>query len=118
MRSRSLCFGSFAVTMLMLAVGGGRACAADEPPGFVLESGLKVCLVPLRGERKVVVLLAVRAGFFDEPPGLPHLAHVAEHLVVFGSPAGSEEAQVVRRWYEQGQVNGETLPGWMYFDLH
>src|SRR3954470_6004711 len=118
MRPRSFCFGSFAVTMLMLAFGGCLAIAADEPSGFVLDNGLKVRLVPLRGEKKVVVLLAVRAGFFDEPPGLPHLAHVAEHLVVFGSPAGSEEAEVVRGWYEQGRVNAETLPGWMYFDLH
>ena len=118
MRSRSRCFSLVAATMLMLAGAGGRTCADDEPSGFVLEGGLKVRLIPLRGEKKVVVLLAVRAGFFDEPPGLPHLAHVAEHLVVFGSPAESEEAEVVRGWYEQGRVNAEALPGWMYFDLH
>src|SRR3954468_21349871 len=104
MRSRTLRFRPLTAAMLMLAVGGGRACAADEPSGFVLDNGLKVRLVPLRGEKKVVVLPAVRAGFFDERPGLPHLAHVAEHLVVFGSPAGSEEAEVVRGWYEQGRV--------------
>src|SRR5690349_19645422 len=104
MRSRSLCSSLFVATMLMLAVGGDLA-RAEEPSGFALDNGLRGRLVPLRGESKVVVLLAVRAGFFDEPPGLPHLAHVAEHLVVFGAPAGSDEADIVRRWYEAGRVN-------------
>jgi zinc protease len=45
------------------------------------------------------------------------LAHVTEHLVVFGAPDGSDEARDAERWFRAGRANGETLPGWMYFDV-
>jgi zinc protease len=85
---------------------------------FTLANGLRVRLVPAHDEPKVVVLLGVRAGFFDEPAGVPHVAHVTEHLVVFGARPGSEEQKAVARWYAAGQANAETLADFMYFDLH
>lgn len=92
--------------------------AADKASDFTLDNGLRVRLVPLEGEKEVFVILGVRAGFFEEPAGVPHLAHITEHLIVFGSPAGSDEEKAADRWYREGRSNGETLPGWMYFDLH
>src|SRR5262249_16348685 len=53
-----------------------------------------------------------------EPAGVPHLAHVTEHLTVFDLPPGSDEARAVARWSAQGKANGETLADFMYFDLH
>ena len=91
--------------------------AVDEPTSYALDNGLLVRLVPLQDEKRVALILAVRAGFFNEPAGFPHLAHVTEHLVVFGLPAESEEKQATERWFHEGHANGETLPGWMYFDL-
>ena len=91
--------------------------AADEACTYTLENGLIVRLVPLQREKRVSLILGVRAGFFSEPTGFPHLAHVTEHLVVFGLPAQSEEKQAAERWFQEGRANGETLPGWMYFDL-
>ncbi len=91
--------------------------ASEDPISYVLGNGLMVRLVPIAGETRVVVILGVRAGIDAEPAGLPHLAHVAEHLVVFGLPDGSEEKQAAERWFKGGRANGETLPGWMYFDL-
>jgi secreted Zn-dependent insulinase-like peptidase len=117
MRTRSLPFGLMGVVVLTLATCGAEAPAADEPTSFSLENGLRVRLVPLEGEERVFVILAVQAGFLDEPAGLPHLAHVTEHLVVFGAPGGSDEAEATERWFRAGRANGETLPGWMYFDL-
>ncbi|MGE3820412.1 MAG: M16 family metallopeptidase, partial [Isosphaeraceae bacterium] len=83
----------------------------------VLANGLRVSIVPVRGEKDGMVILAIRAGFFDEPAGIPHLAHVVEHAVVFGFKEDSEEARDADRWFREGRANGETLPGWMYFDL-
>ena len=96
----------------------GLGTRGDQPTDFTLPNGLRVRLVPVAGEKKVAVLLGVRAGFFDEPAGLPHLAHVTEHLVVFGAPPGSDEGKAAARWYEAGKANAETLPGFMYFDLY
>ncbi|MGH7150683.1 MAG: hypothetical protein ACREIU_08300, partial [Planctomycetota bacterium] len=59
----------------------------------------------------------MRAGSLEEPAGSPHLAHVLEHLAVFNAPRGSEEAAAIARWYGAGRANGETLAGFMYFDL-
>jgi zinc protease len=95
-----------------------QTLAGDQPTSFTMPNGLRVRLVPIRGEKGVAVLLGVRAGFFDEPSGSPHLAHVTEHLVVFASPTQSDEGKAVARWYGAGKANAETLPGFMYFDLH
>ena len=108
---------SLVVAAVVLVAYRIEATAA-EAPDFTLANGLRVRLVPIQGEKKVAVLLGVRAGFFDEPAGFPHLAHVTEHLVVFGAPAESGEGKAVARWYEEGKANAETLPGFMYFDLH
>src|SRR3954465_16013632 len=105
------------ITMLVLASWATEVRAGDAPTSFTLPNELRVRLVPLEGEKRVAVLLGVRAGFFDEPRGLEHVAHVAEHILVFGAAAGSEEEKAISRWYEGGQANAETLAGWMYFDL-
>ena len=104
------------LTLLLATLMGMPA--VDEPTTYTLDNGLLVRLAPLQGEKRVSLILAVRAGFFSEPAGFPHLAHVTEHLVVFGLPAESEEKQATERWFHEGHANGETLPGWMYFDLH
>jgi predicted Zn-dependent peptidase len=100
------------------AKDGAKNAPAEERSSFTLANGLRVRLVPSRENKKVVVLLGVRAGFFEEPAGISHLAHVAEHLTVFGLPAGSEEAKAVDQWYQSGKANAETLADMMYFDLH
>ena len=120
MRTRTLAIPACSLLLAALVLIGSqvRAIAVDRPTGFALANGLRVRLVPVAGETKVAVLLGVRAGFFDEPAGIPHLAHVAEHLVVFGAPPEGDEGKAVARWYEAGRANAETLPGFMYFDLH
>ena len=64
------------------------------------------------------VILGIPAGFLAEPAGKPHVAHVAEHLVVFGGRPGSDEAKAAEHWFAEGRANGETLLPFMYFDLH
>ncbi|HEV3122356.1 MAG TPA: insulinase family protein [Isosphaeraceae bacterium] len=118
---------SGAVLLVLLILGlpfGARA--QDAQPGAkgnpeasysLAANGLQVRLSPRMGDKKVAVLLMVRAGSFAEPAGKPHLAHLAEHVIVFGAREGSEEAQAVQRWYEQRKANAETLAPLMYFDL-
>ena len=108
------CLALALATLLLVA---GKVWAGEGSSDFALENGFKVRLVPMSGDRQVAVVLGVRAGFLDEPAGLPHIAHITEHLVVFGHPAGSDDGEAVARWFRQGRANGETLPGWMYFDL-
>jgi hypothetical protein len=69
MRTRSLPFGLMGVVVLTLATCGVGTRAADQPASFTLENGLRVRMVPLEGEGKLFVILAVQAGFFDEPAG-------------------------------------------------
>ena len=107
--------GSSFLTLLVATLMG--MSTADEASTYALDNGLIVRLVPLQGEKRVSLILGVQAGFFREPTGFPHLAHVTEHLVVFGLPADSEEKQAAERWFHEGRANGETLSGWMYFDL-
>src|SRR3954454_15375239 len=95
------------IAMLVLASWATEVRAGDAPTSFTLPNELRVRLVPLEGAKRVAVLLGVRAGFFDEPPGLGHIAHVAEHLLVFGASAGSEGETAISRWYEGGQANAE-----------
>jgi predicted Zn-dependent peptidase len=124
MRSYHLVLPAALVLLLLAPLTGFLGCAGGAQPGnssaptqFTLANGLRVRLVPSHDEKKVMVLLGVRAGFFEEPAGVPHVAHITEHLTVFGAPAGSKEAEAVGRWYAAGQANAETLSELMYFDL-
>jgi zinc protease len=90
--------------------------APEERTEFTLANGLRVRLVAAHDEKRVSVILGVRAGFLDEPAQTPHLAHVTEHLAVFD--AKGEVKQAVERWYPQRGANGETLADFMYLDLH
>jgi hypothetical protein len=53
MRTRSLPFGLMGVVVLTLATCGAESPAADEPTSFTLENGLRVRLVPPKGEERV-----------------------------------------------------------------
>jgi predicted Zn-dependent peptidase len=59
-----------------------KAETIGKPTEYGLDNGLRVRLVPTAGEKQAVLLLGVRAGLMEEPAGLPHLAHVTEHLAV------------------------------------
>ena len=102
---------------LCLVLSGTSSAMPAERSEFTLANGLRVRFVPGRADKKVVVLLGVRAGFFDEPAGVPHLAHVTEHITVFDLKAESDEDKAVARWYAANQANAETLADFMYFDL-
>ena len=93
--------------------GDGAELVVTE---YALDNGLRVRLVPSAGENQAVVLLGVRAGFMEEPAGVPHLAHVTEHLTVFDLPP--RDANAVTEWSKANKANGETLADFMYFDLH
>ncbi len=60
--------------------------SVDDPTSYALDNGLLVRLVSLPDEKRVSLILGVRAGFFSEPAGCPHLAHVNEHLPPFDGP--------------------------------
>src|SRR5690242_6270891 len=93
------------------------AAASTQGADDVLKKGLRVRLVPNHDQKKVSMLLGVRAGFFSEPTGLPHIAHLTEHVTVFDAKPGSQEAQAIQRWFEGGKANAETLADFMYFDI-
>lgn len=109
-----------AVVFALSAPLAAREAGAAEPSRseFTLPNGLRVRLAPARDEKEVIVILGVRAGFLAEPAGKPHIAHVAEHLVCFGSRPGSDEAKAMTRWFAEGRANGETHLPFLYFDLH
>src|SRR5262245_45132061 len=78
--------------------------ARGEPQAYSLPNGLRVRLVAGGEKDRVGLLLGVPAGFLDEPAGVPHIAHVTEHLATY-APRGDEEAQAVARWFGQGKAN-------------
>lgn len=45
------------------------------------------------------MLLRVRAGILEEPKGLPHLAHITEHLTVFDVALGNEKLPL--EWFRK-----------------
>ena len=106
----------FALSVLLAAREAGAVAPGRSE--FTLPNGLRVRLAPAGDEKEVLVFLGVRAGFLAEPSGKPHVAHVAEHLVCFGSRPGSDEAKAMTRWFAEGRANGETVGPLMYFDLH
>lgn len=100
---------------MSISLAGGLSARADPPTEYTLANGLRVRLVPHSGEDQAIVLLGVRAGILEEPAGLPHLAHVTEHLTVFDVALGGEK--LAPEWLRKNKSNGETLPDLMYFDL-
>lgn len=108
--------GTLAVVGLCLGLAGSSPVRAEKPAEYTLDNGLRVRLVPSPGDKQVVVLLGVRAGFMAEPAGVPHLAHVTEHLTIFDLPP--DEATAVKEWSKANKANGETMADLMYFDLH
>ena len=74
------------IGFLVVAIAASTAFA-EKPTEYTLDNGLRVRLVPSPGGKQAIVFLGVRAGFFEEPKGVPHVAHVTEHLAVFdGAP--------------------------------
>lgn len=100
-----------------ILVGAVAPTAEEGRVSYSLPNGLRVRLAPDRDAGDVVVLLGIRGGFFAEPAGHPHVAHVAEHLATFAGPGGSEAAKAASRWFAEGRANAETLAHFMYFDL-
>jgi predicted Zn-dependent peptidase len=117
MKKNNMRLSSVLWICILTSLLAGSPSPAQNRSEFVLANGLRVRLVPGHTDKKVAVLLGVRAGFFDEPANVPHVAHVTEHLTVFDLAPGSEEAKGVERWYKAGQANAETLADFMYFDL-
>ncbi len=98
-----------------LTAPAGPPVPAGAPEEFALANGLRVRLAPDAACERSVVILGVRAGFLDEPAGVPHLAHVTEHLTVYDPLP--REAKAVREWVASGRANGETLADAVYFDI-
>ena len=101
---------------LSVGLAAGLSARAEPPTEYKLDNGLRVRLAPGPGDKRAIVLLGVKAGIIEEPPGVPHIAHVTEHLTVFDVAAGEEK--LAREWFQQNNSNGETLANFMYFDLH
>lgn len=115
---RSIRFKS--VTIIVAAIGimsGSGAVRAAGPVEFTLENGLRVRLVPSERDKRIAVVLGVRAGFVVEPKSQPHLAHVVEHLVVF-DVKDAQLRKTAAEWFRKGKANAETLADAMYFDLY
>lgn len=109
---------AFAFALSTPLAGLEAGVAESGRSEFTLPNGLRVRLAPDRGDKDVIVILGVRAGFLAEPAGRPHVAHVAEHLVCFGGRPGSDEAKAITRWFAEGRANGETHLPFLYLDLH
>lgn len=111
-----MAFYAALIVGLSLGLAGSLSAQAEPPAEYTLENGLRVRLVPQRGDKQTIVLLGVRAGILEEPDGVPHLAHVTEHLTVFDVALGNET--LPPEWHRKNKSNGETLADWMYFDVH
>jgi predicted Zn-dependent peptidase len=105
---------SLSILCLLVIVLSQKSVHADVHI-YQLDNGLTVRLVPMELDGQVVVLLGVKAGFFAEPAGKPHLAHIVEHAVFYNVDAAL--VPVVARWREENRANAETLADVMYFDL-
>jgi predicted Zn-dependent peptidase len=105
----------------LLLFAAALLCAsaiAAEPTEFTLKNGFRVRLVPDDKAKEAAVVLLARAGFLHEPAGLPHVAHVTEHLAVFDAKLGAADAKLFDGWRKAGKVNGETNTEVMFLDLH
>ena len=101
----------------LVAVSLGSLAAAADPVEFTLKNGFRARLVPDDQAKEAAVILLVRAGTLHEPAGLPHVAHVTEHLTVFESKPDAADVKRIDGWYKAGKANGETNTEVMFFDL-
>jgi predicted Zn-dependent peptidase len=116
MRQRSIAHAP-AILITLVAATTSIAQHADPPTETRLPNGLRVRFIPDPNSTETLVLLAVPAGILDEPTAKPHVAHLAEHMLVFAAEPNSEHARALDHWFPEGRANAETLGHFMYFDL-
>ena len=95
-----------------------QTLAGDQPTSFTMPNGLRVRLVPIRGEKGSRSCSACGRGSSTSPRA-PRTSPTSPSTSSSSPPRPeSDEGKAVARWYGAGKANAETLPGFMYFDLH
>lgn len=92
--------------------------AGPASKNFVLDNGLRVCLVEKRGVPLFNAVVAVDAGVKDETPDTRGLVHLLEHCILFRGTGKRTGSQVGREVREHGAYfNAHTGEDLAWFEI-
>ena len=75
---------SFVILLLCAAFAAAQKVPVQE---FVLDNGMRVLLVPRKGDPNVAAGWIARVGSVNERPGITGLSHLFEHMMFKGTHA-------------------------------
>ena len=87
-----------AIALLFVSVAWAQKVPVEE---FVLPNGLKILMVPRRGDPNVAVGWVAKVGSVNERPGITGISHLFEHMMfkgthVIGTSNYAEELKVLQ----------------------
>src|SRR5215208_1828366 len=99
---------TYAVLALFLCAAGGRAQNVPVQE-VVLENGLRVLMVPRKGDPNIAAGWIARVGSVNERPGITGLSHLFEHMMFKGTHTigTKNDAEDTRIMAEMDRVRGE-----------
>ena len=75
-----------ALACLLLALGATQAVAQQvQVQEFVLDNGMKILLVPRKGDPNVAAGWVAKVGSVNERPGITGISHLFEHMMFKGT---------------------------------
>ena len=60
-------------------------CCKQPIKGFEFESGARLIVVEDKGAKRSTAAMSIRVGSLADPPELPGLAHLCEHMLFLGT---------------------------------
>jgi predicted Zn-dependent peptidase len=95
---------SHVFTAIVLALFLGQLCQAQQVPvqEFVLENGMKLLMVPKKGDPNIAVGWVAKVGSVNERPGITGVSHLFEHMMfkgtrIIGTSNIDEDLKVMER---------------------
>lgn len=116
---------SVALTTLIL-LGGSPARGQGAPPTSpaseqriierTLDNGVRVIAIDVPGSGMVGVEMFYDVGIAHDPPGIPQLTHLIEHVMVRGATADRGADEAMNRLNAIGMHNAETMGSATHYD--
>src|SRR5512132_3978762 len=79
------CMKQLARLLLLLAFAPGLGAQNVQVQEFVLDNGLKLLMVPRKGDPNVAAGWIAKVGSVNERPGITGLSHLFEHMMFKGT---------------------------------
>lgn len=105
------------IAMTALALGTLATAPPTKPVVTQLDNGVRLVAISVPETDQIAIEVFFDIGMADDPAGMPHAAHLLEHIVCRGATDTHEAGQVWDELSTIGMINAETMGSTTHYDL-